>query len=994
MSKKTNIIKKNIIYNNSISSSLDINHLNPINKLVSNMIDINELLNSKQKNMTQKLYSNIDIIEDILYYNEEIINLDNILIEDIINNYFYLDLLIRGNDNIINYNFSINLVKNINKLLKKDNNFLIKKVIISKIIIDLINYYKQTDNYDEDEEEEELKKIEEENEYYIKNNLYIFNDLNLNYTVYDIKKKKIDLIYIEIIIALIIEKKFDDYEYTESILNQLDMENINLTETMVKELFKLFNCNDKNIMNYYNFENINNQNTINFYYLLFKYILKNSIYIYQNKYLYTIRKNLIKKKIQLNEKLEDELKEKINYVIESFLDSKYYILKYNNLTEDFESTALKIHTEDNEFKSLENNDKINITNLTEKDLKLFILKILYQSSFILKSNEKGKIFISILNDKIDEKEFKNRKKFKKIEENIQNLEKNFIKLLEFLNVVKEEIEKEYINKFNLIIKLDFYMDEYKQNNSNSIYNMICRYYFYPPNNDGLLSFQDENILISGINGGYQGFYFLMSQINDTYYNNILYKKNLNISEIIKEKDKNEKNSEYNVEKKEKKFSLLDIVKSDIVSENEIIKLKDIIGIHSNSAEFIQLLSNGYLISGGNSRSLYIYDQDYKKITEINLSIHPIGAYQIKKQENKTILKIVAFSNENINIISFETNNNAYIIQSYKAYASNIQEINSDKYIISNEKGTYITKDLMSSLEKNELKKIINYSYKGITKISDEIIALSSNSIMPNGKSKLEIYDINSNKSLFDFETYSFSLCINSLLLMDNHNSFKGEKILLCACKKYTGYQNNGILLVNINLEKIQDYFDFFYDTKNFEPYCFCPILLIDTSKDKKNKSEREYETNYLLVGGFDLEKGEGVIKLYKIIYDYEAYNTKIEYVQDIIIMENEKKDFYGFKGAVNCIKQSKNDGNFLISCSDGNVCLFTPANINYFLFYDEQDKKKLNYDETTFYDSKIEEEVNKNMNKVLQINNTEILKILLNKFKSNISFNLSFLLLL
>ena len=553
MSKKTNIIKKNIIYNNSISSSLDINHLNPINKLVSNMPDINELLNSKQKNMTQKLYSNIDIIEEILYYNEEIINLDNILIEDIINNYFYLNLLIRGNDNIINYNFSINLVKNINKLLKKDNNFHIKKVIISKIIIDLINYYKQTDNYEEDEEEEELKKIEEENEYYIKNNLYIFNDLNLNYTVYDIKKKKIDLIYIEIIIALIIEKKFDDYEYTESILNQLDMENINLTETMVKELFKLFNCNDKNIMNYYNFENINNQNTINFYYLLFKYILKNPIYIYQNKYLYTIRKNLIKKKIQLNEKLEDELKEKINYVIESFLDSKYYILKYYNSTQEFESTSIKIHTEDNEFKSLENNDKININNLTEKDLKLFILKILYQSSFLLKSNEEGKIFISILNDKIDEKEFKNRKKYKKIEENIQNLEKNFIKLLEFLNVVKEEIEKEYINKFNLIIKLDFYMDEYKQNNSNSIYNMICRYYFYPPNNDGLLSFQDENILISGINGGYQGFYFLMSQINDTYYNNILYKKNLNISEIIKEKDKNEKNSEYNVEKKEKKF---------------------------------------------------------------------------------------------------------------------------------------------------------------------------------------------------------------------------------------------------------------------------------------------------------------------------------------------------------------------------------------------------------------------------------------------------------
>ena len=95
----------------------------------------------------------------------------------------------------------------------------------------------------------------------------------------------------------------------------------------------------------------------------------------------------------------------------------------------------------------------------------------------------------------------------------------------------------------------------------------------------------------------------------------------------------------------------------------------------------------------------------------------------------------------------------------------------------------------------------------------------------------------------------------------------------------------------------------------------------------------------MFIGGFDLDKGEGVIKLYKIKFEYNS-NAKIEYIQDII-MQNEINNFYGFKGAVIYIFQSKNDGNFLITSSDGKVYLFSPANINCFLFFDEEEKKKL-----------------------------------------------------
>ena len=38
------------------------------------------------------------------------------------------------------------------------------------------------------------------------------------------------------------------------------------------------------------------------------------------------------------------------------------------------------------------------------------------------------------------------------------------------------------------------------------------------------------------------------------------------------------------------------------------------------------------------------------------------------------------------------------------------------------------------------------------------------------------------------------------------------------------------------------------------------------------------DTDYFLVGGFDSEKGIGCIKLYKIIFDNEKYENKIEFV--------------------------------------------------------------------------------------------------------------------
>ena len=67
----------------------------------------------------------------------------------------------------------------------------------------------------------------------------------------------------------------------------------------------------------------------NFYNILFKYILKNSIYIYQIPYLLNIRKLIILsvKSFEKNtfDIKDNDIKKRLEFVLLSFLDSKYYL---------------------------------------------------------------------------------------------------------------------------------------------------------------------------------------------------------------------------------------------------------------------------------------------------------------------------------------------------------------------------------------------------------------------------------------------------------------------------------------------------------------------------------------------------------------------------------------------------------------------------------------------------------------------------------------------
>ena len=134
----------------------------------------------------------------------------------------------------------------------------------------------------------------------------------------------------------------------------------------------------------------------------------------------------------------------------------------------------------------------------------------------------------------------------------------------------------------------------------------------------------------------------------------------------------------------------------------------------------------------------------------------------------------------------------------------------------------------------------------------------------------------------------------------------------------------------------------FYDTKNFEVYCFCPISIYDNTMIIKNAESKKENTDYFLVGGFDNNKKKGIIKLYKVNYGIEYDKTTIEYIQDIIFA-NENNNMKGFRGPISSITQSNIDGKILVTCWDGNVYELDKPKIEDYINYDEQFKQNISF---------------------------------------------------
>ena len=495
------------------------------------------------------------------------------------------------------------------------------------------------------------------------------------------------------------------------------------------------------------------------------------------------------------------------------------------------------------------------------------------------------------------------------------------KINEFLKKIKK-ISNEFCSKIKLenesIIEIKLYEESNK--NINSIYTFF--------NKEIILNeeqHQDKDILN---NDNYKGFKLFLKDI----INNISNQANIN-NDSIKDSTNNSMQIKKNISNQTNiiKYSTKDASKSMKTKNNNLssysmqikntnlLSLEKIIEKHNGIVQKIIKLDNGSFISGGYD-GIIQYDINFDKIEEkapenyITFFIH----------KNEVIIslknKFTSFNKPDTSISGIEG--------IYPCW--NLFDLKSKMYIICCANGIYYASDIFNIVLKTNLPKLYEKDYRGGIKITDNIIAITSNRILPNGENKLVFFSSKSRKLLKEFEIEKFSFTLSDInCSIMNIPKHENSKLLLVACKKYFKDDKNGILLVILKFnENIEKKYQKFYETKNFEVYCFCPILNI------VNKTvfdaDQKIETEYFFIGGFDLDKNQGLIKLYKVIYNDEIEKIEIKFIQDIIIEkkkgEKDSEVFKGFKGPINCIIQSPN-GKILVTCYDGNVYLFSEPNI-------------------------------------------------------------------
>ena len=316
-----------------------IDEIDPIFKLINDFSEINsQLVNNSDK--FRFIFFHKKKIKKILFDCEKEIIIDSDKIENtLLNKSFYLSLLITENKEIINYKYSIDYIKQLHES-NKNNNLKLKKIIFSKIIIDLIDYFKGFEEYNENTESS-INNIKNKNFDIIKNNSNILKIFNLDIRTFI--SKSIEEIYIDIIKTILCEYK--NYNYIYDVINELELEKIDITNFIFKEISKMLS-KDKNIIEkrIININDLYNKDKIEFYYILQKYILKNPCYIYQIPFLLDTRKFILKNIKSI--KFVNINKEKLEYLIDIFTGSKYYFEQFGVLQNDIISdcTILKSKT--------------------------------------------------------------------------------------------------------------------------------------------------------------------------------------------------------------------------------------------------------------------------------------------------------------------------------------------------------------------------------------------------------------------------------------------------------------------------------------------------------------------------------------------------------------------------------------------------------------------------------------------------------------------------
>ena len=772
-----------------------------------------ELINYiSPNNAMEFIYFNMKSIHKIIYEKEEFIVLINGGGEKKkLPHFFYLDLLIKDNPNIVNYKYSFNYIKTLNDKTNNNKN-IYNTIFISKIILDLIQNYEKFENI-----EEILKTMRDNNDKIINDLItkILNNDLDTKFKIG--KKDKIDKIYIDIILALIKNEKLKDDKFASNILDQLEIESINITKEMFEEInnsLNIENINEKYLIS--TNKDLLDFEKINFYYLLFKYILKNPLFIYQNKFLSKTRKKIleiVKNIINFNN-INDKEKERLDFVLKYFLDSYYYEQKYfskNNSEKETKKDSKENQNDSKDENQINSNNSI-IPKNSKEDIDSDILFISDNNSNSVNSPYDNKNNIS--NNKLPSS---NSDSFS-VNKSITH-KNDIISFFDKVNCINMNTGPEPPNKENKLVK------EIK-----NLYNTKFT--------------KEKNISIDDILKVNNNFFCYGKNSNIIIYNTKYEKKNENIENI---KDIN------------------NISEGEQINDNReiiICRRKEIIKYYLNKEG---------ILKGKNKYNVTIKNET----------------------EKLDVLFAMKFSG---------------------------------KYFFCDEKEISYSDDIFSNK-----KNIENILIKCIIKINEKLIAFKSNRVASKGKDKLIFYNSTETKILDQIDIRnSFIYSEQGLKIFSQSNTESKSRVLLCACKKYIRNQKNGILVVTIDENENYKIDDYFYNTGNFEVYCFCQILLKKEIQKKLLKQESNFtETNYFLVGGFNINKCKGIIKLFKINYGNNYNEIKIEYIDDITFPD---KNIGKFSGPISCITQSNNN-DFLISFWNGEIYLLKELNISKYLSY-------------------------------------------------------------
>ena len=535
--------------------------INPFFELIANFNGIDSIL--KLEEPLEYIYLNRYKIHKILYDDDNSINIDEKIVTKF-TDYYYLYYLIWCQDVVVNYKYNFKLVKNAYDMqitAKKD----IKKIILAKIAITIIdNYCSNGDNNDVDilDECEKYKTVCIEK---INENKNVLEKYKIDLDLDNLEKSEVSLedIYSDIISTLIIKKELNESEETLNILNELEIKKIRLNKTIFDSLLKALT--EKNLKEYIidDFNDFFNEKIINFYSILFEYILKSTDYINYIPFLSEIQikiKKLVKENMKelytyfkrnKNKNSTDKLKKVLNY----FVELEYYLnigeeeskkilndsVDSKNLDKPMNKNGDKLmsnerssyHDSDNmisssglnssssyRFSSLLNGNNTNPNSYSNyevsKKRKSELIKdkayqILYDSTFILnvkynqsrKEADIGYKKIRYIDESNNYCEL-TRDELINIESDDEQLNGKYGEFLQFLGKVDDEIKFSYKRKKETEIHLTFLIQNYEN------LTMVCKYHI----NDKEVretDFKDENILNE--QSDLQGLNFMLEALN-------------------------------------------------------------------------------------------------------------------------------------------------------------------------------------------------------------------------------------------------------------------------------------------------------------------------------------------------------------------------------------------------------------------------------------------------------------------------------------------------